>query len=153
MGRTSTIPFRSIAPVTDAVFRKELGCLKPADEEAEKVLRGVKLGECVTVDVKKPRNLQHHRKFWKLMETICQNQEHYATAKDICTVFKFRIGHTKKILTRDGIVEEPLSISFAAMDQDEFAAFYDRAVDFVLKEVIPGLKREDLERELMEFMQ
>lgn len=137
--------------MTALILRRDLGCLRPVDEAGEAALRKIKHGDLVTCEIKRPRNLQHHRLFYALMNLIHANQEHYATVEDIVTVFKFRCGHTKKIQTATGIVETPLSISFAAMDQDQFAAFYERAIDFVLTEIIPGLKRADLERELMEF--
>jgi hypothetical protein len=152
MARTSTIAFRSPAPVTDAVFRKELGCLRPADEEAEKVLRGIKMGECVTVSVKRPRNLQHHRKFYALMNLILQNQDHYKSVDEIVAAFKFATGHVDSIKTKRGIIQIPRSIAFANMGQMEFSAFYDMAVDFVLAEVIPGLGRAELEREILEMV-
>jgi hypothetical protein len=134
-----------------AIFRKELGCLRPTDGAGEELLRKIKLGAVVTVEVKRPRNLQHHRKFWALMQLLYENQEHYQSADEICTVFKFRIGHTKKIKTRDGIVEEPLSIAFAAMDQDAFDGFYDRALDFAVKEILPGMQEGVLRAEVEEL--
>jgi hypothetical protein len=135
----------------DAIFRKELGCLRPVDDTGEALLRKLKLGSEVTVEIKRPRNLKHLRKFWALMQLLYENQEHYASADEICTVFKFRIGHTKKIKTRDGIVEEPLSISFPAMDQEGFDQFYDRAIDFAVKEILPGMKEGTLRAEVEEL--
>ena len=53
---------------------------------------------------------------------------------------------------RDGTeVRIPKSIAFHAMDQAEFEAFYERVIDVVVSEIIPGLSREDLKRELSEF--
>jgi hypothetical protein len=138
--------------VTDAVFRKELGCLKPADEEAEKVLRGIKMGECVTVSVKRPRNLQMHRLFWKLMSVVYENQDHYRSTDEVCTAFKFACGHVDTLRTKRGDVLVPRSISFAKMDQVDFAEFFRRAVEFCVTEVIPGMNSETLEREVMELV-
>jgi hypothetical protein len=152
MARTSTIAFRSPAPVTDAVFRKELGCLRPADEEAEKVLRGIKMGECVTVSVKRPRNLQQLRLFWALMTNVWENQEHYKTPDEVCDAFKFAVGHYDVLRTKRGDEKVLRSIAFPAMDQTAFDAFFKRAVDFCVAEVIPGIGREELEREVLEMV-
>ena len=133
------------------VLRRELFGLVPTDEAGEAFIRTVKIGECVAVDARRPRNLQHHRKFFAMLQLIFNNQQRYATLDHLLTAFKFAISHTEIIRTKRGDIEIPLSISFAAMSQDEFNAFYNRAVDFVLSEVCPGLTKESLERELMEF--
>jgi hypothetical protein len=36
------------------------------------------------------------------------------------------------------------------MSEDDFSVFYDRAVDWMLAEVIPGLQHSDLTREVEE---
>ena len=135
-----------------ALFQKDAGCLRPFGDEAEAMLQKWKIGSVVSVEVKQPRNPDHHKKFFALLNLIYSNQEHYKSTDEILDAFKFAVGHTKKIKTRRGVIEVPLSISFSAMSQDEFAAFYDKAVDFVCTEVIPGLQREDLAKELMEFV-
>lgn len=138
--------------MTTLILRRDLGCLRPTDEAGEEALRKVKVGALVKVEfTAKPRNIQHHRKLFALLNLIYQNQEHYKTVEHILAAMKFALGYTEIIRTKRGEIEVPLSISFAAMSQDEFDIFYNRAVDFVLAEVVPGLKRADLERELMEF--
>jgi len=134
-----------------AIFRKYLNRLVPHGTGAEELLREWKDGDLMTVDVRKPRNLAHHAKFFALLQLIHENQDHYKSVDEILTVFKFHVGHTERIKTRHGIIEIPLSISFAKMDQTAFDGFYSKALDFVVSEVIPGLEKESLERELLEF--
>ena len=134
-----------------ALFRKDFGCLRAADARAEQFMGRVKFGDVVLLEARRPRNVAHHRKFFAMLQKVFENQLHYKDVEEILVAFKFAIGHTKKIKTARGIIEVPLSISFAAMDQDQFNEFYDKAVDFVCAEVIPGLKKEELAKELMEF--
>ena len=134
-----------------AIFRKNLNRLVPHGTEAEDLLRKWKDGDLVTVEVKRGRNLAHHAKFFAMLQLILENQEHYTSVDDILTAFKFATGHTRKIKTRVGMIESPLSISFASMDQAAFDKFYSRALDFMVAEVIPGLQKEAVERELLEF--
>lgn len=115
-------------------------------------MRSIKLGECVEVKIKRPRNLQHHRLFWALMQKVYENQEHYKSPEEVCTAFKFAVSLTDKIKTRRGEIEVPRSIAFAKMDQVAFREFFDKAVDFCVQEVIPGLGKADLEREVMEMV-
>ncbi len=134
-----------------AIFRKNLNRLVPHGTEAEEMLKKWKDGDLVTVDVKRPRNIAHHAKFFALLQLIYENQDYYKSVDEILTVFKFHIGHNKKIKTRNGVIEEPLSISFAQMDQAGFDDFYKKALDFVCAEIVPGLDGGALEKELLEF--
>jgi hypothetical protein len=47
----------------------------------------------------------------------------------------------------------PKSISFAAMDQVEFEAFYDNAVNGVLKYLLPTMNRVSLDEALDRVVQ
>ena len=133
-------------------YRKTLAGFVPVSEAAQEFHRKTKLGDDCVLEGRRPRNLAHHAKFWALLTLVCQNQEHYQTVEEVCVAFKFAIGHTHKLKTAQGIVEYPASISFAAMDQTEFEAFYDRAITFLVTDVIPGLDRADLEREVLEWL-
>jgi hypothetical protein len=126
--------------------------LASTDDASEAALKSVRLGECVELRMKRPRNLQMHRLFWKLMETVANNQEHYRSAEEVCTAFKFAVNHCDTLRTKRGDVLVPRSISFAKCDQIQFREFFDKAVKFCVEEVIPGLNSEALEREVMELV-
>jgi len=127
---------------------RKLGGLYPVDEASENAVRKIGLGEIVTVDLKRPRNLQFHRQFFMMLHTILQNQEHYTSIDDLLEVCKLRIGHCHTVQTKLGEVKIPDSISFATMDENSFADFYDRACAWVVSEVIPGLERTNLDEEI-----
>jgi hypothetical protein len=38
------------------------------------------------------------------------------------------------------------------MDQDEFEQLYERAVELILTRILPGVGREDLDRQVAEIM-
>lgn len=151
----------------DHFFKKALGnTLVPSTEDARKWLAGVKVGEVLRIKASRPRNIKHHQKFFALLQLIYENQEHYKSVNQILLAFKCHIGHGEWVISKkpmayrpDGSVSgwtpielfEPHSISFAKMDQGEFEAFYDKAVDFVTTVVIPGLPKGDLEQQLLEF--
>ncbi len=134
------------------VFRRELFGLAATDDASEAALASVKLGECVELRMRRPRNLQMHRLFWKLMQTVYENQSHYKSADEVCTAFKFAVGHVDSIKTARGIIQVPRSIAFAKMDQPAFKAFFNAAIKFCVEEVIPGMASEALEREVMELV-
>lgn len=131
-----------------------LNALIPADDTAQEALRHVPMG-LVKVRVKSPRNMAFHRKFFALLGIVFKNQSRYKSMDTLLCVCKLATGHAEIVRTKHGDVAVPKSISFAKMSGDEFSAFYERAVVWVLSDVIPGLKRKDLdvevEKELREF--
>jgi hypothetical protein len=132
------------------LFRKTLSGLKPADEGAEEALRKVPLDKVVAVKIKRPRNLGHHRKFFALLKIVYENQEVYASEQALLAAIKIATGHCTPIQLVSGQKAFiPSSISFAAMDQAEFEAFWEKVVTLVCTKIIPNLNREDLEAEIM----
>lgn len=128
--------------------QKQLSSLRPLDEAGEEALRKIKNGSTVEIEIKQPRNVQHHRKFFAMLNIVLKNQEHYKSIDHILGACKLAIGHVEMIQTKRGVVALPLSISFASMDQSAFDDFYTRAVDWVISDVIPGLSRKDLDAEV-----
>ena len=124
---------------------KTIGGLQPVYEDGEKVIRGLKLGEVISVDVVRPRNGKFHNKFYALMNLIYKNQEGYPSLDVLVSVCKLRTGHYYVVETRLEQYKIPKSISFANMDDGEFKDFYDRVCKWVISEVIPGLDRGDLD--------
>ena len=134
---------------------KKLKALYPADEAGEAILRTLGQGELVEITLRRPRNLKFHAKFFSMLSIILQNQDYYKSIDDLLDVTKLAVGHCRTIRTKQGDVKIPMSISFAALDDSGFADFYDRVIVWVCSDVIPGLKRGDLdeavEAELLRF--
>ena len=133
-------------------FRRELGALRPADDNANRLLSKLKLGALVMVEIRRPRNAKHHRKWWVLVQLIADNLEGHYPAERISDLIKVRIGHVTRIRTMSGVTELPKSISFASMDQTAFEDFYDRAIAYICSDLLPGLDRDDLTREVLALL-
>lgn len=129
---------------------KHLGVLRPAQEQDAEVWKHLKIAEreVVKIQISRSRNYRFHCKFFAMLGIILKNQEHYQTTDELLNVCKLRIGHVDIVQTPRGEEHWPKSISFASMDEAEFSAFYERAVDWVLSEVIPGLQRQHLDAEI-----
>lgn len=131
---------------SSALMRKTLnGSLQPVDDAGRELLSKIGANTIIAVEWKRPRNVYFHRKLFAMLNIIFQNQEHYKSVDDLLDVCKLRTGHVRRIATPRGDVLIPRSISFAQMDEDSFSKFYDRAVDWMLTEVIPGLRRHELD--------
>jgi hypothetical protein len=137
----------------EILLRRDFGpVLRPCDEVGERALKQITQGNTVTCQVKQPRNVLHHRKFFALMSKVFENQEYFTSIEQLVAALKIAIGHVDVVQTRRGTFTIPKSISFAKMDQAQFSEFYERAVDFVVSDVVPGLGRAELEAEIQEMI-
>lgn len=126
-------------------IRTEHG-LVPVDETI-KGWRRIKIGDIVSVDFNRPRSQQFHRLFWALLKLVADNQEQYSM-DEILDVVKIGVGHTRVIaMPGDFVFRIPKSISFASMDDDSFLDFFNRAVSYIISDIVQ-FNREALLREV-----
>jgi len=138
---------------TPVFFRKDFGRLVPADDAASAVLQKIKHGTDVQVEIKRPRNIKHHRKFFALMQLVYQNQEHYDSIDHLVAALKTAVGHCDLVPGKGGVmIALPKSIAFHSMDQTAFDEFYDRCIDIIAKHFLPGVDSDALRAEVEELI-
>ena len=134
-------------------MRRHMGALRPIDAAGEQALAEIPHGELVRVTIRRPRNVQHHRKFFALIAAIYPHQDLYPTEETLLAAIKVALGYGESIKLPDGrTIIVPGSISFAKMDQKAFAEFYDRALTLILARILPSVNKADLEREIDEIL-
>lgn len=130
---------------------KHFGSLRPVDEAGEEVLHKIAHGELVEIEVKRRRNMKHHRMFWALATIVHNNldSERYPTVEDFVAALKIAAGLRTRIELPNGDVGFiPGSIAFHKMDQSGFDAFYNRVCDLIAKHFLPGVTSEELKAEV-----
>lgn len=136
------------------VAQKYLGALRPADDAGHEALRKIGNDELVSVEIKKSRNIKHHRMFWALMTIVHDNMdsERYPTVEDLTAAVKIAAGLRTRIELPNGEIGFiPGSIAFHKMDQTAFGEFYNRVCDLICKHFLPGVESDAL-REEVEIM-
>lgn len=140
--------------------------LSPADGEAEEYINKLKLGQEVTADIKKARNVRFMRKYFALLDFAFDQwtpeERTYKNQVVLKNREKFR--HDIQILSGYG---EPTinikgelrlvskSISFASMNEDDFELLYSAAIDVILANVLKNYTQEELSKvmdKLLSFM-
>ena len=119
----------------------------------------LKTGSTVRCRVTQPRNYEFHKKFFALVRLTYDNlplqlaeRWNIRSVDDMVRRFKRDLGYFSSRMNDRGEREiEYRSISFAAMDEEEFGRFYNDCVNLVLYTYIRGLDREDLEEEIENF--
>lgn len=127
--------------------------LAPANKESERVLAKYADRESLMCEVKKPRNIAFHSKWFALLHTVYDNQERYDSFERFRADILIRLGKCDTIISKEGAVGYiPKSVSFAKMDGHEFQDLWDATCTLMCEQIIPGLDRADLEREIGEFL-
>lgn len=117
----------------------------------------IKFGEVVLADIKRPRNIKFHRKFFSLLNYAFSIWEPEAVNLDNTPVGKnfdhFRdnviilAGYYEAVMGVDGkAFLKAKSISFGKMGEDEFSCLYSKTIDVILKHILVNYTREDLDR-------
>jgi len=121
-------------------MKKQLnGALTPDDEYATELLRGIKTGSVVHVDISKPRNIQFLRKYFALLGIAFENQERYTDFESFREEVIIASGFYTKHAHLDGTESKHAkSISFARMDDLEFNQLYQRTIDAIITNFLPG---------------
>ncbi len=115
----------------------------------------IRNGTGVTVEVKRARNINHHRLYWALVGKVHENLDHnrYPSTDFLSDAIKVSVGHCTPFEMADGsIALIPKSISFAEMDQDQFAKFFDSVCRVVCERIIPGMDAGALKNEISQMV-
>lgn len=139
------------------LFRKRGRTLIADDESTKNALAKIKDGSVVATDFKIPRNIKFHRKFFKLIDVVYDNQEEpkqFATKEKLRAGIKMAAGLVDQVynpVTKQTLVV-PSSMAFEKMDEQEFSEFYNRAVDIILAYVLPNNDKEGLEAQVADLL-
>ena len=133
---------------------KGLGAtLRPADEVATDAIRKFPAGEVYEIEIKRPRNLKFHRKAFALMQLAYENQENYTEFDKFRRALVIEAGYFDDLRLLDGTtVREAQSLSFAKMDEDDFGKLYNALINTILRVVLPGVGRPELEAQVEQFL-
>lgn len=112
-------------------------------------LSNLEVGELITFDVKLPRNSKYHKKFFALLNLgfeMWEPQRKHKSYKQVAIQKNFEsfradvlimAGYYSQTFDLDGRMKlEPLSISFASMDQPKFEAVYSDCLNVLLEKVL-----------------
>lgn len=130
------------------ITKKIFNSLHPAFEEDERKIKKIKHGDFCEVEVKVPRNIKFHSKYFALLNTgfehndFTQNFEFFRKQVQIVAGY-----YTLEKTITGEVIKESQSISFSKMDEEKFERLYNDVFDVILK--IVGCESEELELEVL----
>lgn len=130
------------------VVKKSGGLFPVAPSDIDKLNKYAN-GEIIEVSHRKARFYPLLQKYWALCNMIAQNAKAHSdfdclnTRELVSEYIKLKVGHIdSRIVIRDHVHIITKSISYSAMDQDEFSEFFNKAVDVM--SALSGIPVPDL---------
>jgi hypothetical protein len=130
---------------TEIQMRREFSRLVPATPYDLEQLEQLPQRKTVKVVVTQARSLPHQRFYWALLGHVCKAHPIYKRSEQLHLALKFTLGYIDHLKLHTGqVVPIVSSTSFAKMDQPAFKLFFDSALELMLREIVPDVRRKDL---------
>lgn len=137
-------PKREIKKMIIDMLKQDGAFLPSLDEDVKKCKR-YKNGDVFTFEIKRKRNGKFHRKCMALIQFVYDNQEKYETRKHFVAELKLLTGHYDEHVSINREMRYiPKSISYEALDEDGFAAFYNEVINACMKYFMEGMTSEEI---------
>ena len=120
--------------------------LYPSDFDEKRKLR---LGQDYEVEVRNPRNVGFHRKFFALLNVGHENTKMDMPFETYRKYVIMKAGYFKAFTTPRGTFYDAESIAFSAMSQDQFEELYSRVLNVIIKDI--GCTTEEIEMQILSF--
>lgn len=121
-----------MADLDAKAFLRRGNCLVPADYAAEDWLLAVPDGKEILIDWRKPRHPENHRHFFAILHHACKHLDGYPDVESLLDALKIACNHVRPVMKADGeMIFLPKSINFAAMGEEEFKRFKNRALYYL----------------------
>lgn len=134
-------------------LKRQMGALRAADRESQDALDAIPSGVVVRAVISRPRNLKHMRKFFALLNAVFPHQDEYATLEKLRKAVICATGFAETVTLPDGrLMLVADSIAFDKMEQPEFDAFYEKAIQLILTRILPGVGKPELDQEVNDIM-
>lgn len=102
-----------------------------SDYDKIKKLKPEEIYQC---EIKQPRNLKFHRKFFSLINMLFENQERYNNPERLRKDLIIEAGYYDEWVDLNGEVrQEAKSISFASMTEEDFGNLYSSVIDVIVQ--------------------
>ena len=131
----------------------------PSSEADTETLANITEGETVRADIKRPRNIKFHNKYFALLDVLFEifdpqvpEEKWYNGVKPIKNRKRFRkdiaimTGFSEMVVDIKGNCKaEAKSISFGSMDETEFSELYSRTIDYGLLRIAKGKTKAEID--------
>lgn len=132
------------------VIKTQTG-LKPCYDSDMLSYAKIPLGETFGIEYKKPRNYEFHKKYFALLKLAFENQQDYRNLNDMRRDLIITAGYYDEVVNKvtGEVYKLANSISFTAMDNNEFSELYEKTKDVITQWL--GIDNETIEEEILQY--
>lgn len=98
--------------------------LIPTDDISKRVLSRLADGECVQIELVRPRSVPMHRMYFGICRQIGENQDPQRTEASIDAELRIRAGHYEVMLIEGHECRYPKRIAFDKLSHDEWMELF-----------------------------
>ena len=138
---------RLIQDGTNATFQYELKPYSPNDIAQYNKLKCNVVYRC---DIRQPRNLKHHSKYFALCRLLMDNSEYFTNEEQASYYLKLKTGHIEEIIVGPETIIRAKSINFETLDQTAFEDYYNSCLPIVCN--ILGCSEQDIAENIVFHM-
>jgi len=123
--------------------------------ESEEDVKKIKFNEIRKFKVTKQRNLQFHRKYFKMLSLVLENTDTSKlhapkTTDDLLLIVKHYLKMYDEVVVNNEIIKKYHSISFDKMDQFKFEKLYSNTLDIL--SLLLDMNEQDKENFVIELL-
>ena len=130
--------------------KNTLSGLQPLYDSDYSEKKKLKIGQEYLVEIRHPRNILFHKKFFALLNVCYENYETQMPFESFRRWITIKAGYFNAYETDKGVFYDAQSIAFGSMNQIEFEEVYSRVLDVVIK--LLHVTEEDINSEIMSFL-
>lgn len=128
------------------------GSFVPATPQDAEAMQRVKIGDGITVEFRRMRNYEFHKKYFALLNLAydawetkegAPEKNFHQFREDITILSGYYI---QVYRVDDSVRTIAKSISFGSMEADEFEKLYDKTCDVLIKRILTTYTRPDIDR-------
>lgn len=106
--------------------------LVPEMQADAEMIRKMQPGERIRVDLRTGRSPSRLRFYWQLLNRLVEATDCAPNSEALHSVIKLDLGHATPVRLKNGYtVLVPSSIAFDKMTEEDFAAYLERAIEWI----------------------
>ena len=134
---------------TELIVERSFNGLVAVTARDAEIMSEIPLGKQLTALLSLKRSQRQNRFYWCLLGKVVANHPFYRRSEPLHLWLKTRLGYVEEIIFHDGQIEmRATSTAMDKMDGLEMRKFMDAAIDVLCTEVLPGIRRGDMLREV-----
>ena len=134
-----------------AYYQGEIGFF-PSNSVAQEDIAVAGMDQEVICSFYTPRNLEALKFLWALVHKVADNSDRWTDKDEAMKDLKMRVAHTKVIFNPKTQELELRPKSLTRINNEQLRLLTDKIADIVCNEILPGMKPNDLKREIEEMV-